>query len=97
MSRFQNLTPEQLAQIVEIQVNILRDRLAAKDIVLTLSDDAVSFIAEKGYDPVYGARPLKRVIQQHIENPLSLAILKGNIAEGARVRAEVEGEQIVFH
>jgi ATP-dependent Clp protease ATP-binding subunit ClpB len=93
---FQNLTPQQLAQIVEIQFNILRDRLAAKDIVLTLSDDAVSLIAEKGYDPVYGARPLKRVIQQHIENPLSMAILKGNIAEGARVRVEVEAEQIVF-
>ena len=82
---FQNLAPEQIAEIVRIQVNKLRDRLAAKDIELTLSNDAVSLIAEKGYDPVYGARPLKRVIQQYIENPLSLEILKGNIAEGARV------------
>ena len=93
---FQNLMPEQIAEIVTIQVNKLRDRLAARDIGLTLSDSAVSFIAEKGYDPIYGARPLKRVIQQHIENPLSLAILKGTIAEGARVSAEVEGERIVF-
>lgn len=93
---FQNLAPEQLTEIVRIQVNKLHDRLAAKDILLALSNDAVSLIAEKGYDPVYGARPLKRVIQQYIENPLSLEILKGNIAEGARVRAEVEGEQIVF-
>jgi len=94
---FQNLTPEQLAEIVEIQLNKLRDRLAAKDIELTLSNDAVSIIAEKGYDPVYGARPLKRVIQQYIENPLALEILKGSIAEGTRVQAEVEGQQIVFN
>jgi ATP-dependent Clp protease ATP-binding subunit ClpB len=93
---FQNLAPEQLAEIVKIQVAKLRDRLADKNIGLELSNDAVSLIAEKGYDPVYGARPLKRVIQQYIENPLSLEILKGNIAEGARIRAEVDGQQIVF-
>jgi ATP-dependent Clp protease ATP-binding subunit ClpB len=93
---FQNLAPEQLAEIVKIQVAKLRDRLADKNIGLDLSNDAVSLIAEKGYDPVYGARPLKRVIQQYIENPLSLEILKGNIAEGARIRAEVDGQQIVF-
>jgi ATP-dependent Clp protease ATP-binding subunit ClpB len=93
---FQNLAPEQLAEIVKIQVAKLRDRLADKNIGLELSNDAVSLIAEKGYDPVYGARPLKRVIQQYIENPLSLEIIKGNIAEGARVRAEVDGQQIVF-
>jgi len=94
---FQNLAPEQIAEIVRIQVDKLRNRLAAKDIELTLSNAAISLIAEKGYDPVYGARPLKRVIQQYIENPLSLEILKGNIAEGARVAAEVEGERIVFN
>jgi len=94
---FQNLTPEQLAEIVRIQLNKLHDRLAAKDIELTLSDEAASIIAAKGYDPVYGARPLKRVIQQYIENPLALEILKGSIAEGTRVTAEVEGERIVFN
>jgi ATP-dependent Clp protease ATP-binding subunit ClpB len=56
----------------------------------------MSFIAEKGYDPIYGARPLKRVIQQYIENPLSMEILKGNIVEGARIRADVDGDQIAF-
>jgi len=93
---FQNLAPEQLAEIVKIQVAKLRDRLADKNIGLDFSNDAVALIAAKGYDPVYGARPLKRVIQQYIENPLSLEILKGNIAEGARIRAEVEGQLIVF-
>ncbi|CAB1077476.1 protein disaggregation chaperone [Alkalispirochaeta odontotermitis] len=93
---FQNLTPEQLSEIVRIQLNKLHDRLAAKDIELTLSDEAASIIAAKGYDPVYGARPLKRVIQRYIENPLALEILKGSIAEGTRVTAEVEEERIVF-
>jgi ATP-dependent Clp protease ATP-binding subunit ClpB len=93
---FQNLSPEQLIEIVEIQINKLRARLSAKNIELTLSNSVLALIAEKGYDPVYGARPLKRVIQQYIENPLSLEILKGNISDGARVNAEVEGEQINF-
>ena len=56
----------------------------------------MSLIAEKGYDPVYGARPLKRVIQQMIENPLSMEILKGKVADGARLSAEVEGDRLVF-
>jgi len=93
---FQNLTPEQIAEIVAIQVAKLSSRLAGRDIKLGLSDAAMSLIAEKGYDPVYGARPLKRVIQQVIENPLSMEILKGDIAEGARLCAEVEGDRIVF-
>jgi len=93
---FQNLAPEQIIEIVRIQVNRLRSRLASKHIELTLSDEALSLIAGKGYDPIYGARPLKRVIQQFIENPLSLEILKGNIAEGDRVDAEIKGDQIVF-
>jgi ATP-dependent Clp protease ATP-binding subunit ClpB len=93
---FQNLTPDQLVEIVEIQINKLRDRLADKNIALNLSGEALTLIADKGYDPIYGARPLKRVIQQFIENPLSLEILKGNISEGASVKAEVEGDQLVF-
>ena len=93
---FQNLVPEQIIEIVRIQVDRLRARLASKNIELTLPDEALSLIAEKGYDPIYGARPLKRIIQQFIENPLSLEILKGNIAEGDRVSAEIRQKQIVF-
>jgi ATP-dependent Clp protease ATP-binding subunit ClpB len=93
---FQNLTPEQITKIVAIQIKKLSGRLADKNIKLSLSDAAMSLIAEKGYDPVYGARPLKRLIQQVIENPLSMEILKGSIAEGARVSAEVEGDRIIF-
>jgi ATP-dependent Clp protease ATP-binding subunit ClpB len=93
---FQNLTPEQINEIVAIQIKKLGSRLAGRDIKLSLSDAAMSLIAEKGYDPVYGARPLKRVIMQLIENPLSMEILKGDIAEGARLSAEAEGDRIVF-
>jgi len=93
---FKNLTLEQIIKIVEIQVKKLSDRLADRNIDLIISDPAMSFIAEKGYDPIYGARPLKRVIQQYIENPLSMDILKGNILDGSRVNAEVDGDQLVF-
>jgi len=93
---FQNLTLEQITEIVAIQIKKLSSRLAGKDIKLSLSSGAMSLIAERGYDPVYGARPLKRLIQQVIENPLSMEILKGNIAEGAQISAEVEGDRIVF-
>jgi ATP-dependent Clp protease ATP-binding subunit ClpB len=94
---FQSLTLEQITEIVAIQIEKLSSRLADRDIELSMSDEAMSLIAEKGYDPVYGARPLKRLIQQVIENPLSMEILKGNFAEGARLSAEVEGDRIVFN
>jgi ATP-dependent Clp protease ATP-binding subunit ClpB len=94
---FKNLTREQLIEIVGIQIKTLQDRLAARNIDLTLSEAVKAFISEKGYDPVYGARPLKRVIQQTIENPLSMDILKGNILDGDRVRADIDGDQIVFN
>ncbi|MFC1828032.1 ATP-dependent Clp protease ATP-binding subunit [Thermodesulfobacteriota bacterium] len=93
---FQNLTQEQLADIVEIQIQRLDKRLAEMEICLSLSENAMSFIAEKGYDPVYGARPLKRAIQKYIENPLSLEIIQGNIAEGAEIEADMGSGQMVF-
>jgi ATP-dependent Clp protease ATP-binding subunit ClpB len=93
---FQNLTPEQITEIVAIQIKKLGSRLAERNIKLDLSVAAMSLIAEKGYDPVYGARPLKRVIQQVIENPLSMEILKDKVVDGARLSAEVEGDRIIF-
>ncbi len=93
---FHNLSQEQLGEIVDIQVERLTRRLAEKNIDLVLSQSAKAFVAEKGYDPVYGARPLKRVIQKVIENELSLDILNGNIREGDRVSAERKGDRIVF-
>jgi len=94
---FENLTKEQIVEIVKIQADRLSKRLSEQGITLDLSDDATQFLAEKGYDPVYGARPLKRAIQKFIENPLSMEILQGNISEGTKIKADVEGERIVFN
>ena len=93
---FLNLEQDQIGKIVEIQMERLADRLAEQNIELILADSARDLIARQGYDPVYGARPLKRVIQRQIENPLAMEILEGNILEGARLSAEAEGERVVF-
>jgi ATP-dependent Clp protease ATP-binding subunit ClpB len=93
---FHNLTPAQLARIVDIQIQRLGRRLADRQITLELSEGAKKLLAEKGYDPVYGARPLKRAIQRYLENPLSLAILEGNIGPGSQLRADEENGAIVF-
>jgi len=93
---FQNLTADEIVKIVDIQIDRLGRRLADRNIELILSAGSKELIAQKGYDPVYGARPLKRVIQQYIENPLSLEILEGKISDGARISAEAEGDKIVF-
>jgi ATP-dependent Clp protease ATP-binding subunit ClpB len=93
---FQNLTPEQIGAIVEIQLERLRRRLAERKIDLQLTESAKKLLEHKGYDPVYGVRPLKRAIQQHIENPLAMEILKGRFPEDSRVRADAAGDQIIF-
>ena len=93
---FHPLGGEQIRKIVEIQLVYLRRRLAERDIDFSLDDKARDHLAEAGYDPVYGARPLKRAIQQQIENPLAQAILRGQFGPGDRVRATVRGGQITF-
>jgi len=93
---FLGLRPEQIAAIVDIQMGHLAGRLAERHITLELSDAARDLLAEKGYDRIYGARPLKRAIQQYIENPLAMELLKGNFGEGTRIRAERDADQIVF-
>ncbi|MFP4532841.1 MAG: ATP-dependent chaperone ClpB [Desulfobacterales bacterium] len=93
---FHNLSHEQIRSIVDIQMTYLQKRLAEKNIELELADEAKDMLAERGFDPVYGARPLKRTIQQYIENPLSMAILKGDIPEYSRIRAKLENDAIGF-
>jgi ATP-dependent Clp protease ATP-binding subunit ClpB len=94
---FHNLTEAQIGDIVDIQMKRLESRLAEMNITLVLSDNARAFLADKGFDRVYGARPLKRAIQKYIENPLSMEILQGNISEGTEVTADVEGDRIIFN
>ncbi len=93
---FHNLSTEQIGEIVKIQIKKLEKRLAEKNIILVLSDAAVKLIVEKGYDPIYGARPLKRAIQKYLENPLSIEILRGEIKEGSTVNVEAQEDVIVF-
>jgi ATP-dependent Clp protease ATP-binding subunit ClpB len=93
---FRSLTQEQIAQIVDIQLEGLRRRLSDRRITLELSPEAKRFVAERGYDPVFGARPLKRVIQREIETPLSKKILAGEVQDGAYLRVNVGPQGLSF-
>ena len=93
---FHPLDQEQIAEIVVLQLEYLKQRLVERDIQLELSDAAVANLAQAGYDPVYGARPLKRAIQQRVENPLAQEILKGGVVPGESVKIDLEDGQIVF-
>jgi ATP-dependent Clp protease ATP-binding subunit ClpB len=87
---FHPLGKEQLAKIVDIQLDHLRKRLAARNLKLQISDEAEQLLAEEGYDPTFGARPLKRVIQQRIENSLAQKILSGEFGEGDTISIDVD-------
>ena len=94
---FHNLTPDQIGEIVAIQMKRLQHRLSERNIELMLSRSALEFLAQKGFDPIYGARPLKRAIQKYIENPLSMEILKGNIPDGTKINAELINGKMEFN
>ena len=93
---FDRLTEEELKKIVEIQLKRLVRRLENQKITLELSDAAKAFVASHGYDPVYGARPLKRAIQKYILDPLSMEILEGKIREGQRIKVDAKNEGLTF-
>jgi len=93
---FHPLGREQLHRITEIQVRYLRERLATRDMGFTLTPPALDKLAEAGFDPVYGARPLKRAIQQQIENPLATEILSGKFAAGDTIVADIADGMIAF-
>jgi ATP-dependent Clp protease ATP-binding subunit ClpB len=90
------LTREQLGEIVEHQLTRLRERLAERRIELELTDAAKEALAEAGWDPTYGARPLKRALQRLVENPLALRLLEGDFAEGDTVRVDTRDDGLVF-
>jgi ATP-dependent Clp protease ATP-binding subunit ClpB len=92
---FHRLSLEHIRTIVEIQLGFLRERLVERDITLELSDDALDYLAHQGYDPAYGARPLKRLIQKELQDKIALALLKGDICDGDAVRVEAEGLGLV--
>ena len=93
---FRALGREQLAAIVELQLERLRDRLSGRGLSLELTDAAKEALAEAGWDPAYGARPLKRAIQRLVENPLALRLLEGEFAEGDTIRVDAQEGELVF-
>ncbi|ELR97778.1 ATP-dependent chaperone ClpB [Gloeocapsa sp. PCC 73106] len=93
---FHSLKPSQLNEIVEIQVRQLEKRLAEQKLTLKLSEAARSFLASVGYDPVYGARPLKRAIQRYLETPIAKAILRGEFKPDDTIWVDIEDERLSF-
>jgi len=93
---FQPLAKEQIVRIVDLQLQRLRKQLEQQEIGLVITAAAEKAIADEGYDPLYGARPLKRVIQQRIQNPLATEILKGNIPSGSGVKIDFVDNEFAF-
>ena len=93
---FHPLSREHIRKIVDIQLGYLHDRLAERDMRIHLSDDARDKLAEAGFDPVYGARPLKRAIQQQVENPLAQEILQGKFRPGDVIEVGVAKDHLEF-
>src|SRR5204862_2094530 len=93
---FQRLDRDQLAEVVRLQVAGLRARLAERGIGLDLTDAAIELVIEHGYDPAYGARPLKRTIQRELENPLAVKVLSGELGDGSVVRADAAAGEPVL-
>jgi ATP-dependent Clp protease ATP-binding subunit ClpB len=93
---FNSLGMEQLVQIVDIQLQHLQGLLEERKVELELTEKAKRLLAEEGYDPVFGARPLKRVIQRRIQDPLALKLLQGEFQDGERIAVDVVGDNFVF-
>jgi ATP-dependent Clp protease ATP-binding subunit ClpB len=87
---------EHLEQIVDIQLVRLQKLLAERKVGLSLTETAKRYLAEKGFDPIYGARPLKRTIQRELQDPLAMKILQGEVSEGDKVRVDLHGGQLAF-
>ena len=93
---FNSLGREEIKSIVEIQLKRLRQNLASRKMALEITDRAKALLADKGYDPVYGARPLKRTIQRLIQDPLAVKILEGEFKDGDRIKTDSDGEELIF-
>jgi len=93
---FHPLDKEQIASIAEVQLEYLAERLRDRDMDITFKPEAISTIAEVGFDPVYGARPLRRAIQTQIENPLAQAMLAGEFGTGDTIIVDIDSKGFVF-
>jgi len=93
---FRALEKSQIRKIAQIQTEYLAKRLAERQLTMTLSDKALDLLGNVGFDPVYGARPLKRAIQQQLENPLAREILEGKFQPGDHIAVDAQGGHLVF-
>lgn len=93
---FNSLGIEEIKKIVDIQINLLKKRLKDSKITLELTENGREYLANTGFDPVYGARPLKRAIQRYVQDPLSIKILEGDIGEGSTVTMDIQDGEVVF-
>ena len=93
---FHPLTQENLEKIVDLIIKDVVQRLAERNLSLELSAKAKAWLAKKGYDPIYGARPLRRVVQRYIENPISTGILQGKFKEGVTIIIDVQDNNLSF-
>ena len=94
--RFRSLAREDLAAIVDIQLEALRGRMANRKLALAVTPMALAVLADRGYDPAFGARPLKRLLQRAIADPLAMALLEGRFQEGDTVTVDVANDAIVL-
>jgi ATP-dependent Clp protease ATP-binding subunit ClpC len=94
---FNNLTRADVEQIVDLQMQEIQERLAEHGLEVVLTDAAKQWLAEQGYDPQFGARPLRRVIQRCVESPLSIDLLRGLYVGGAKILVDLEDGALVFH
>ena len=93
---FSPLTESQIASIISIAMGGLVKRLAERDIAITLTDAAVAFIARAAYDPAFGARPVKRYLQKHVETELAAMLIRGAVSDGQSVTVDADGEKLNF-
>ena len=93
---FHALTKEHIRMIVENEMKQVHTQLGAKGVTLEMTTEALDWIGEKGYDPVFGARPLRRVIQNEVEDRLSEALLEERFAEGDKIKIDVQNDEIVM-
>jgi ATP-dependent Clp protease ATP-binding subunit ClpB len=93
---FHRLTQREIRQIVGIQIRILQRRLARRKLEIDLSERAIEHLAREGFDPLYGARPLKRAIQRLVQDPLARRMLEGEFQEGDHVRVDLQSGEITL-
>jgi ATP-dependent Clp protease ATP-binding subunit ClpB len=93
---FHSLSKEDMSGIIDIQLKRLKKRLQEKKISLEIGEKTKTFLIDSGYNPLFGARPLKRAIQRHLEDPLAMELLEGNFTEGSSIEAIISNEAITF-